>query len=334
MKTFIIAELSANHNGSIENAIATIQAAAEAGADAIKLQTYTADTITIDHDGPGFVIEEGLWKGRKLYELYEEAHTPWEWHEQLFRAAKDCGLVCFSSPFDPTAVDLLENLGNPIYKVASFEITDVPLIEYIASKGKPVVISTGIATEDEIQEALAACHRMNNDQVTLLKCTSAYPAPVEDANLLTMVDMRSRFNVPTGLSDHTIGHAVATAAVALGATMVEKHFILDRSQGGVDSAFSMEPSEFKQMVTEIRKTEAAIGEIDYAITPKKEKSRQFARSLHAVAPIAIGDAFSHQNIRSIRPGFGLAPKHLPTLLNQSAQCNYQKGDPISDFELK
>ena len=316
MSTFIIAELSANHNGSIENAIATIQAAADAGADAIKLQTYTADTITIDHDGPGFIIEEGLWKGRKLYDLYNEAHTPWEWHQQLFQAAKDAGLVCFSSPFDPTAVDLLEELGNPIYKVASFEITDIPLIECIASKGKPVVISTGIATEEDIQDALDACKRMNNDQVTLLKCTSAYPAPVEDANLLTMVDMRTRFNVPTGLSDHTMGHAVAAAAVALGATMVEKHFILDRSLGGVDSAFSMEPCEFRVMVDQIRLTEAALGTVTYEMTPKKLKSRQFARSLYAVRDIAPGEPFTSENVRSIRPGFGAPPKQLPHMLNR------------------
>lgn len=328
-KTFMVAELSANHNGSIENAIATIQAAADAGADAIKLQTYTADTITIDHDGPGFIIEEGLWKGRKLYDLYKEAHTPWEWHEQLFQAAKDAGLVCFSSPFDPTAVDLLEDLGNPIYKVASFEITDIPLIEYIASKGKPVVISTGIATEEDIHDALDACKRMNNDQVTLLKCTSAYPAPVEDANLLTMVDMRSRFNVPTGLSDHTMGHAVATAAVALGATMVEKHFILDRSMGGVDSAFSMEPAEFRAMVDQIRLTEAALGTVTYEMTPKKLKSRQFARSLYAVQDIAPGEPFTPENVRSIRPGFGLEPKLKTKLINNTvAKIHIKRGTPI------
>jgi len=329
MSAFIIAELSANHNGSIENAIATIQAAADAGADAIKLQTYTADTITIDHDGPGFIIEEGLWKGRTLYDLYKEAHTPWEWHEQLFQAAKDAGLVCFSSPFDPTAVDLLEDLGNPIYKVASFEITDIPLIEYIASKGKPVVISTGIATEEDIHDALDACKRMNNDQVTLLKCTSAYPAPVEDANLLTMVDMRTRFNVPTGLSDHTMGHAVATAAVALGATMVEKHFILNRSMGGVDSAFSMEPTEFRAMVDQIRLTEAALGTVTYEMTPKKLKSRQFARSLYAVQDIAPGERFNHENVRSIRPGLGLEPKLKTKLFNNAvAKIHIKRGAPI------
>ena len=228
MSTFIIAELSANHNGDLDLAIKTIQQAAQCGVDAVKLQTYTADTLTIDHDGPGFVIEGGLWDGRRLHELYLEAFTPWEWHERLFEVARKCGLVCFSSPFDASAVDLLEDLGNPIYKIASFEITDIPLIEYAASKGKPMVISTGIATDQEILDALDACRRMGNEQVTLLKCTSAYPAPIEDANLKTMVDMRSRYGVETGLSDHTMGHSVAVAAVALGATMVEKHFILDR----------------------------------------------------------------------------------------------------------
>lgn len=334
MSAFIIAELSANHNGSIENAIATIQAAAEAGADAIKLQTYTADTITLDHDGPGFVIEEGLWKGRKLYDLYKEAHTPWDWHESLFQTARDLGLVCFSSPFDPTAVDLLESLDNPIYKVASFEITDIPLIEYIASKGKPVVISTGIATEEDIELALNACRRMDNNQVTLLKCTSAYPAPVEEANLLTMVDMKERFGVPTGLSDHTMGHAVAAAAVALGATMVEKHFILDRSMGGVDSAFSMEPAEFRAMVDQIRLTEAALGSVTYEMTEKKLKARQFSRSLYAVKDIAPGEPFTTENVRSIRPGLGLSPRFLSNLVGTQNELNaLGQGDPISPDHL-
>jgi pseudaminic acid synthase len=328
MSTLVIAELSANHNGSIELALQTIRAAAEAGADAVKLQTYTADTITIDHDGPGFVIEDGLWKGRKLFDLYYEAHTPWDWHERLFQEARDHGLFCFSSPFDPTAVDLLESLGNPIYKVASFEITDVPLIEYIASKGKPVVISTGIATEEEIADAIDACKRMGNDRVTLLKCTSAYPAPIEDANLKTMVDMRQRFGVPTGLSDHTMGHTVAVAAVALGATMVEKHFILDRSLGGVDSAFSMEPAEFKAMVDQIRLTEAALGSVTYEMTEKKMKSRQFSRSLYAVRDISIGEAFTPENVRSIRPGWGANPANMRTLLGTNASRSFKYGDPI------
>lgn len=334
MSVFIIAELSANHNGSLDQAIATIHAAANAGADAIKFQTYTADTITLDHDGPGFVIEDGLWKGRKLYDLYKEAHTPWDWHETLFQTARDLGLVCFSSPFDPTAVDLLEGLDNPIYKVASFEITDIPLIEYIASKGKPVVISTGIATEEDIELALDACRRMDNNQVTLLKCTSAYPAPVEEANLLTMVDMKQRFGVPVGLSDHTMGYAVATAAVALGATMVEKHFILDREMGGVDSAFSMEPAEFRAMVDQIRLTESALGSVTYEMTEKKLKARQFSRSLYAVKDIAPGEPFTKDNTSSIRPGLGLHPQYQFRLFDGPVcQRPIRRGEVITERDL-
>lgn len=333
MSTFIIAELSANHNGDLDLAIKTIQQAAQCGVDAVKLQTYTADTLTIDHDGPGFVIEGGLWDGRRLHELYLEAFTPWEWHERLFEVARKCGLVCFSSPFDASAVDLLEDLGNPIYKIASFEITDIPLIEYAASKGKPMVISTGIATDQEILDALDACRRMGNEQVTLLKCTSAYPAPIEDANLKTMVDMRSRYGVETGLSDHTTGHSVAVAAVALGATMVEKHFILDRSMGGVDSAFSMEPSEFKLMVDEIRKTEAALGVVDYSLTEKKKAARQFARSLYVVKDIVMGESFTMENVRSIRPGYGLPPKYLREVLGKAARRSIQRGTPLDITDL-
>lgn len=331
--TFIIAELSANHNGSIDTALATIQAAADAGADAIKLQTYTADTITIDHNGPGFVNEEGLWKGRGLYDLYQEAHTPWVWHEQLFNRAREVGLACFSSPFDFTAVDLLEGLGNPIYKIASFEITDIPLIEYSASKGKPMVISTGIATDGDIVDALDACRRVGNDQVTLLKCTSAYPAPIEDANLKTMVDMCARYGVETGLSDHTTGHSVAVAAVALGATMVEKHFILDRSMGGVDSAFSMDPAEFKLMVEEIRNTEAALGTVNYELNEKKKAARQFARSLYVVKDISAGEVFTSDHVRSIRPGYGVAPKYLKEVLGKTARRSIMRGSPLqmNDF---
>ena len=334
MSTFIIAELSANHNGDLDLAIKTIQQAAQCGVDAVKLQTYTADTLTIDHDGPGFVIEGGLWDGRRLHELYLEAFTPWEWHERLFEVARKCGLVCFSSPFDASAVDLLEDLGNPIYKIASFEITDIPLIEYAASKGKPMVISTGIATDQEILDALDACRRMGNEQVTLLKCTSAYPAPIEDANLKTMVDMRSRYGVETGLSDHTMGHSVAVAAVALGATMVEKHFILDLSMGGVDSAFSMEPAEFKLMVEEIRKTEASLGSVNYELTEKKISARQFARSLYVVKDIEAGEVFTTEHVRSIRPGYGLAPKHLEDVLGKPALEPVGRGTPLdrSHFE--
>ena len=333
-KTYVIAELSANHLGRLELAEMTIRAAAETGVDAIKLQTYTADTLTIDSRKRDFIVEGGLWDGRTLYDLYQEAFTPWEWHERLFEVARECGLVCFSSPFDATAIDLLEDLGNPIYKIASFEITDIPLIEYAASKGKPMVMSTGIATDEEIVDALDACRRMGNEDVTLLKCTSAYPAPIEDANLKTMVDMRSRYGVETGLSDHTTGHSVAVAAVALGATMVEKHFILDRSMGGVDSAFSMEPAEFKLMVEEIRKTEAALGAVDYELTEKKKAARQFARSLYVVKDIAAGEFFTSENVRSIRPGYGLAPKYLNEVLGKAACRSIHRGTPLErgDFE--
>ena len=332
-RSFIVAELSANHLGKIDLAERTIKAAAGAGASAIKLQTYTADTLTIDSYNDDFVVKGGLWNGRTLYELYQEAHTPWEWHERLFQVARDCGLVCFSSPFDATAVDLLEDLGNPIYKIASFEITDIPLIEYAASKGKPMVISTGIATDGEIVDALDACRRMGNDQVTLLKCTSAYPAPIEDANLKTMVDMCARYGVETGLSDHTTGHSVAVAAVALGATMVEKHFILDRSMGGVDSAFSMDPAEFKLMVEEIRNTEAALGTVNYELNEKKKAARQFARSLYVVKDISAGEVFTSDHVRSIRPGYGVAPKYLKEVLGKTARRSIMRGSPLqmNDF---
>ena len=323
--TFMVAELSANHIGSLEHAIATIKAAAEAGADAIKLQTYTADTITIKCDKPPFRIEGGLWDGRFLHDLYQEAYTPWEWHEQLFRAAADSGLICFSSPFDNSAVDLLESLDAPAYKIASFEISDVGLIRYAASKGKPIIISSGIATEADIQLALDTCKEVGNEEVVFLKCTSAYPAPLEEANLRTMVDMRTRFGVPTGLSDHTMGHTVAVAAATLGAVMIEKHFILDRSLGGPDASFSMEPSEFKAMVDEVRRVEKALGTVSYNLSEKQEKSRQFARSLFVVEDIEVGEVLTAVNVRSIRPGYGMHPKHLEEVLGEKAKKKIERG---------
>lgn len=325
---FMVAELSANHNGSLDHALATIKAAADAGADAIKLQTYTADTITLNCDKEPFRIQGGLWDGRILHELYQEAYTPWEWHAQLFKAAADHGLLCFSSPFDPTAVDLLDALEAPAYKIASFEITDTNLIRYTASKGKPIIISTGIATEADIQLALDTCREAGNDQVVFLKCTSAYPAPLEEANLRTMVDMRTRFGVPTGLSDHTMGHSVAVAAAALGAVMIEKHFILDRSLGGPDATFSMEPEEFKSMVDEVRKTEKALGVVSYELSEKQEKSRQFSRSLFVVKDIQAGELFTEENVRSIRPGYGMHPKHLKEVLGQKASRDIERGTPM------
>lgn len=328
-KTFIIAELSANHNGSKKTAIDSIKAAKQAGADAIKIQTYTADTLTLDCDAPDFVLGKGLWEGETLYSLYQKAYTPWEWHEEIFRVAREEGLVCFSTPFDKTAVDLLENINNPIYKVASFEITDIPLIKYIASKHKPIILSTGIAMEEDIQLALDTIRGEGCNDITLLKCTSAYPAPIEDANLLTIPDMNQRFKVKVGLSDHTEGSVAPMAAVALGATVVEKHFIIDRSIGGPDSAFSMEATEFKAMVDNIRQVEKALGEVKYPTDPSKIKGREFCRSLYVAEDIQTGEVITDKNVRSVRPGYGLHPKYLPELIGQKVNRNLKVGERIS-----
>ena len=282
---FIIAELSANHNGSLETAIETIKAAKRAGADAIKFQTYTADTITIDSDKEDFIIKGTIWEGKNLYQLYQEAYTPWEWHETLFNVAKEEGLVCFSSPFDKTAVDFLENLNAPAYKIASFEITDIPLIEYVASKGKPVIISTGIATQEDIELALDACYRMGNRDVALLKCTSSYPAPIEEANMVMVKDMAERYRVITGLSDHTMGSTVPVVSTCFGAKIIEKHFILDRTIGGPDASFSMTELEFAEMVKAVREAEKAIGVVNYNLTEKQKKGKDFSRSLYVVKDI-------------------------------------------------
>lgn len=326
---FIIAELSANHNGSIETAIETIRAAKRAGADAIKLQTYTADTITIDSDKDDFLIKGTIWNGRKLYDLYKEAYTPWEWHKQLFEVAQEEGLICFSSPFDPTSVELLEQLECPIYKIASFEITDIPLIELVASKGKPIIISTGIATEGDIELALDACRRMGNNQIALLKCTSSYPAPLEEANLIMIQDLVSKYNVVSGLSDHTIGFVAPVVATCFGAKIIEKHFILDRSIGGPDASFSMNEQEFTEMVKAVRSAEKAIGKIDYTLTQKQIDGRVFSRSLYAVEDIAEGEMITENNVKSVRPGFGAHPKDLKNMIGKLAQKNYQKGDRFS-----
>lgn len=331
-KVFIIAELSANHNGSIDVALETIKAAKRAGADCIKLQTYRADTITIDSQKDDFLIKGTIWEGKNLYELYEEAYTPWEWHETLFKAAADEGLVCFSSPFDPTSVALLEELNTPAYKIASFEITDIPLIELVASKGKPVIISTGIAEEADIRLALAACHRMGNYDVALLKCTSSYPAPMNEANLVMVKDMAEKFGVITGLSDHTMGSTAPIVATCFGGKIIEKHFILDRSIGGPDASFSMNEAEFTAMVQAVREAEQAIGVVDYALTDKQQKGKDFCRSLYVVEDIAEGETITENNVRSIRPGFGLHPKHLPEILGKKASINLEKGTRFSfDF---
>lgn len=334
-KTLIVAELSANHKNSYELAKKTIKAIASSGADAVKLQTYTADTITIDCDNKYFKIKSGtVWDGRTLYDLYEEAHTPWEWQSKLKEYAESLGLIFFSSPFDKTAVDFLESLNVSFYKIASFEITDIPLIEYVASKNKPVFISTGIATESEIEDAINACKRYDNNDITLLKCTSAYPAKISQANLLTMTDMKTRFNVKVGLSDHSIGVIVATTAVALGAEVVEKHFILNRSYGGPDAHFSMEPSEFSDMVKKIRDTEKALGRVSYELDEKVKKSRVFSRSIFAVKDIKKGEKFTEDNIRSIRPGHGLPPKYLKEIINKTASDDIPRGIPIKRNHIK
>ena len=325
-KTFIVAELSANHGHKLEVALESVRAAKEAGADAVKIQTYTADTITLNCDADDFKVKGTLWDGRTLYDLYQEAYTPWEWHQAIFDEAKKCGLICFSTPFDKTAVDFLEDLGNPIMKIASFEITDIPLIKYAAKKGKPMVISTGIAMLEDIELAVKTCKDAGNDDITLLKCTSSYPAPIEDANLKTMVDMKERYGVKVGLSDHTMGYDVAVAAIALGASLVEKHFILDRSIGGPDAAFSMTVDEFKQMVTSIRNVEKALGKVDYPTDPTQIKGRQFSRSLYIAEDMKAGDIITVKNVRSVRPGYGLHPKYLKEILGKKVNRDLEKGE--------
>ena len=329
-KTFIIAELSANHGHKLEVALESVRTAKEAGADAVKIQTYTADTITLNCEVDDFKVKGTLWDGRTLYDLYQEAYTPWEWHQAIFDEAKKCGLICFSTPFDKTAVDFLEDLGNPIMKIASFEITDIPLIEYAAKKGKPMVLSTGIAMPEDIELAVKTCKDAGNNDVTLLKCTSSYPAPIEDANLMTMVDMKQRYGIKVGLSDHTLGNDVAVAAVALGATMVEKHFIMNRSIGGPDAAFSMEKDEFAAMVKSIRNVEKALGEVFYPSDPTKIKGREFCRSLYVAEDVKAGDVITEKNVRSVRPGYGLHPKYLPEVLGKKFVKDCKKGER---FEL-
>ncbi len=331
---FIIAELSANHNGSLDIAIETIRAAKRAGADAIKLQTYTADTLTLDVRNDDFKISGGtLWDDRYLYDLYKEAYTPWEWHQALFDVAKEEGLICFSSPFDKTAVDLLENLEVPAYKIASFEITDIPLIEYVASKGKPIIISTGIAELDDIQLALDACKRMGNSDIALLKCTSSYPAPVNEANMIMVKDLADKFGVISGLSDHTMGSTVPIVATVLGAKIIEKHFILNHDIGGPDAEFSMDEDEFTAMVNAVRDAEKAVGVVDYNLTPKQIKGRDFARSLYVAEDIEEGEVFTEQNVRSVRPGFGLHPKYFGEVIDQPSPRSYKKGDRLLNHNL-
>lgn len=325
---FIIAELSANHGGEIEIAKETIRAAKRTGADAIKLQTYTADTITLESNKEDFLVRGTIWEGRNLHDLYKEASLPWEWHEELFQTAKEEGLVCFSSPFDKTAVDLLESLENPIYKIASFEITDIPLIEYVASKGKPIIMSTGIAEYEDIKLAIDTCRKAGNNDITLLKCTSSYPAPIEEANLLMMQRFAKDFNTKVGLSDHTLGNIVPIVATALGATVIEKHFILDKSIGGPDASFSLDEKEFTDMVTSVRNAEKALGKESYELTDKQKKGKDFSRSLYVAKDIKEGELITEENVRSVRPGFGLHPKYYNTILGMKVKKNIVKGTAI------
>jgi pseudaminic acid synthase len=328
---YIIAEMSANHNGSIKIAKETIKEAKEIGADAIKLQTYRADTLTLDCDRDDFIIKGGtLWDGRKLYDLYREAYTPWEWHKELFEYAREIGIDIFSSPFDKSAVDFLEQFNPSAYKIASFEITDYELIRYTASKMRPIIISTGIATIDEIQDAVDICRSEGNHNIVLLKCTSAYPAPLEDANLRMIPNLAESFGVVSGFSDHTIGSTAPITAVALGAKVIEKHFIVDKSIGGADAEFSMDKQEFADMIKAIRDAEKLLGEVDYSMSEKKRKSRQFARSLYVAKEIKKGELFTEENIKSVRPSFGMHPKYLKDILGKSSSRDYQFGERLNE----
>jgi len=333
-KVFIVAELSANHNQSKQIAIDTIRAAKKAGADAIKLQTYTPDTITIDSDKNDFIIKNGsIWDGQNFYDLYKSAYTPWEWHAELFEVAMQEELICFSSPFDFTAVDFLEKLRNPIYKIASFEITDIPLIKYVASKMKPVILSTGIARKEDIDLAIKTIRSMGNMDITLLKCTSSYPAPLSEANLSMISQYKEDFNVEVGLSDHTEGYIAPVLAVGLGATVIEKHFILNKKIGSPDASFSLNFEEFKSMVDQVRLAELALGETTYQITQKQALGRDFSRSLYIVKDVNHGDVISHENVKSIRPGFGLHPKFLDQILGKKFNKNLTKGSRLKMKDL-
>jgi pseudaminic acid synthase len=326
---YVICELSGNHNGSLDRALAMIDAAAATGCDAIKLQTYTADTLTLACDGPGFRIEEGPWAGRTLHDLYAEAYTPYEWHPPLFDRARQLGVTLFSTPFDATAVALLEGLGAPAYKIASFEAVDLPLIARVASCGKPMIISTGLASLDEMNAALTTALKHGAAGVALLHCVSSYPAPIEEANVRTVPDLAERFGVVTGLSDHTPGTAAAVAAVALGAAIIEKHFTLARADGGPDSAFSLEPNELASLVADCRAAWEALGEVHYGEVEAEAASRAHRRSLYVVADVKAGEPLTAANVRSIRPGHGLAPKHLPEVIGKRAARDLKRGEPLA-----
>ncbi len=327
---YVIAELSANHNGSIETALKIIEEAKRAGADAIKLQTYRPDTITLNSDLPDFQITEGLWKGRTLYELYEWAHTPWEWHKPLFEHARKLGITIFSSPFDTTAVDLLEELGAPAYKIASFEAIDLPLIEYVAKTGKPMIISTGMADADEIQEAIDAARGAGCEQLAILHCVSGYPAPPEDYNLRTIPDMIERFGLVTGLSDHTINNTTAITSVAMGASLIEKHFTLDRNGGGPDDSFSLEPAELAALCRDTKTAWQALGKVDYGRKSSEKGNVQFRRSLYFVKDMNKGDTITEDSIKSVRPGYGMSPKFRFIIIGQQLTDGVLKHTPVDE----
>lgn len=331
---YLIAELSANHAGSLKAALQGIDAAKAAGADAVKIQTYTPDTMTLDHRGPGFVIEGGLWDGRTLYDLYQEAHTPYAWHPALFEHARKVGITLFSTPFDTSAIELLESLNAPAYKIASFELTDLPLIERAAQTGKPLILSTGMADEGEIEKAVQTARANGARELLLLHCTSAYPAPIDAANVRSIPFLAGRFGVLTGLSDHTPGDTVACAAVALGAVAVEKHFTPDRGLGGPDAAFSVEPAELKTLKSRMDETWRALGEEGLVRGEAERENRRFRRSLYAAADIRAGEAFTPQNVRAIRPGYGLPPAEWPRVLASKAACDIRRGTPLHEALIK
>lgn len=331
---YLIAEISGNHNGDIKRALALIDAAKRAGADAVKLQTYTADTITIDAGGPEFVIQTGLWAGRTLHELYEEAHTPWGWHPILFRRAAELGLTIFSSPFDDTAVDLLEGLNVPAYKIASFELLDLPLVRRVAATRKPLIISSGMSSEQEIGEALEAARSSGANEIVLLHCVSGYPTPANEANLRMITTLARRFKVPVGLSDHTISTIVSSTAVALGACVIEKHFTLSRADGGPDALFSLEPDELTDLVANCHTAWGALGRSDFTRSPSEIENSMFRRSLYVVEDVAMGEMFTRRNVRSIRPGFGMEPKYMPEILGKTALQPLKRGTSLQPNYIK
>ena len=328
---FVIAEISGNHNQSLERALKIVDAATEAGVDALKLQTYTAGTMTLDIKEKGFVIDDpkSLWYGRSLYDLYKEAYTPWEWHKPIFERCRERGIIGFSTPFDETAVDFLEELDVPCYKIASFELVDLPLIEKVASTGKPIIMSTGMATIKEIEEAVNTARKAGCKDIVLLKCTSTYPASPDNTNILTILDMKKRFKCQVGISDHTLGIGVSVASVALGVTVIEKHFTLSRKEGGVDAAFSMEPDEMAELIKETKRAWQALGKVSYGPTKAEKKSLIFRRSLYVVKDIKKGERISQENVRSIRPGNGLAPKYYNSIIGEKVSRNCKRGTPVS-----